>query len=256
MGVDGVGGPIARRREGHARRWKEIGSFQARRGGCGILWGMLRTVVLVALGLAGVAAARGQTPAAPAPPPTIHNSTQVPAAPVKAGDDRTEKGELPLDSPTYQPATDVTPAGSVVPAASVPGYFAPGTVLQLRLNRPIDSLHQRNGETVRGALSTAVQTAEGKTLGKGTPVLLTIISAAPAGRMASYGVLTLQVFRVAGVGVFSNVLDFDGQEGHKDLPDSAPAKGTEATVKAGALLRFKVLGAGDNPDPTVHGKRP
>ena len=205
--------------------------------------------------LLGAAIARAQTPAAPAPAPTIRNSTQVPSAPIKAGDNKGDTGEYPLNTPAEQPATDATPAGSPVAPGAHAAYFLPGTALQLRLNQAVDSGHQRNGDSIQGTLIAPVKAANGKVLPKGTPVVATIVSSAAAGTMQSYGVLSLQVYRVGRVAVFSNVLDFDGQEGHKDLADSAPEKGTEAAVRQGTVLNFKVLGAGDNPDPTEHGGR-
>ncbi len=210
----------------------------------------MRLACVLAIVFAGSAGA--QTPAAPAPPPTIRNSTRVPAAPVKAGDDKGETGEAPLNTPAEQPAADVTPAASPVAAGPRGGYLLPGAVLEIELNRGVDSGRQHNGDSVQGVLTAPVRAVNGTVLAKGTPVEATILSSAAAGTMQSYGVLSLQVYRVGGFAVFTNVLDFDGQEGHKDLPDSAPAKGTEAAVGAGSTLRFKVLGAGDQPDPTEH----
>lgn len=200
-------------------------------------------------------AAQAQTPAAPTPPPTIRNSTTVPPAPVKAGNDQGSAGEMPLNTAGEQPATDAAPAGSPVMAGARAGYFLPGTALHLRLSQGIDSGHQRNGDSVKGVLLVPVKAANGKVLGKGTPISATVVSSAAAGTMRSFGVLSLQVYRVGDVGVFTDVLDFDGQEGHKDLPDSAPDKGTEASVAPGAILTFKVQGAGDNPDLVDRGGR-
>ena len=144
---------------------------------------------------------------------------------------------------------DATPATSPIAPGARGGYFLPGTQLELRLTQAIDSGHQHNGDAVPGVLLSAVKAADGKVLAKGTPVQVTVVSAAPAGGMESYGVLSLQADTVGGVGVYTNVLDFNGQEGHKDLPDSAPAKGTEAMLNTGTVLRFNVQGAGDNFDP-------
>lgn len=224
----------------------------------GIVDRMKRSVGLLSMTLLMVwaAVARAQTPAAPAPPPVIRNSTAVPPAPVTADGDKGVSGELPLNTAGDQTGMDAAPASSPVAAGAHAGYFVPGTMLQIRLDHAIDSGHQRNGDTVRGVLLGQVRAANGRVMAAGTKVSATVISSARAGTMASYGVLSLQVYKVGGIGVFTNVLDFDGQEGRKDLADSAPEKGTEAAVKQGTTLQFKVLGAGDNADLTERTKRP
>ena len=58
--------------------------------------------------------------------------------------------------------------------------------------------------------------------------------------MDSAGELSLQIVRVGNVPTLSEAIEIHGHEGHKDLPDSAPAKGTEATAAAGTTLHTTV----------------
>jgi hypothetical protein len=89
-------------------------------------------------------------------------------------------------------------------------------------------------------LATPVRLSNGHVLRAGTHVGVTVLAVAAAGRLSSHGELTLQVTHVGPVSVLSDAMSFFGKEGHKDLPDSAPAKGTEASVAAGATLQFHV----------------
>jgi hypothetical protein len=97
---------------------------------------------------------------------------------------------------------------------------------------------------VRAVLSAPVTTSKGRVLTSGTPVEATVVSAAPAGTMQSAGVLSLQLIRVGSVAVVSDVAEFSGHEGHTDVADSAPVKGTEATVQPGTVLTFHVTDNG------------
>ena len=81
---------------------------------------------------------------------------------------------------------------------------------------------QINGDKVRGTLTAAVRTTNGTVLPVGAAVEGTVVSSAKAGVIASGGVLSLQLTQVGGVHVITNVVDFNGQEGHKDVADSAP----------------------------------
>ena len=80
----------------------------------------------------------------------------------------------------------------------------------------------------------------GHTLPAGTRVGVTVLAVAPAGKISSHGEITLQVIHVGPASTLSDALTFRGQPGHKELPDSAPAKGTEATVAANTTLRFHI----------------
>lgn len=121
----------------------------------------------------------------------------------------------------------------------------------------VNSGVQRNGDIVHGVLAASVKTSAGLTVPSGAKVDATVVSAARAGTMLSGGVLSLQVTRIGGVPVITDVVDFNGQEGHKDVADSAPAKGSEAVVQPGAILQFHVMenGRATGLDPgAVDGK--
>jgi hypothetical protein len=62
----------------------------------------------------------------------------------------------------------------------------------------------------------------------GAPVELTVVAAAAAGQMTSAGELSLQVIRINGTTVLSEVVTATGEEGKKIIPDAAPERGTEA----------------------------
>jgi hypothetical protein len=69
---------------------------------------------------------------------------------------------------------------------------------------------------------------------------VTVLAVAAAGKISSRGEITLQVTHVGAAAALTDALTFRGELGHKDLPDSAPAKGTEATVATNTTLRFHV----------------
>jgi hypothetical protein len=110
----------------------------------------------------------------------------------------------------------------------------------VRLLKAIDSAHVSNGDLVDATLATPVRTTDGHTLPTGTRVGLTVVAVAPAGKISSSGEVTLQVTHVGPAAAITDEQTFHGQPGHKDLPDSAPAKGTEATVATNTTLRFHV----------------
>ena len=51
----------------------------------------------------------------------------------------------------------------------------------------------------------------------------------------------------------TDVAAFDGKEGHKDVADSAPDKGTEAVAQAGLTIQFHVLEMGKVPGLVLGG---
>lgn len=106
-----------------------------------------------------------------------------------------------------------------------------GTPIRIQMSADIDSAHVHNGDTVMGALTEPL-----KGMPAGTPVTLTVVSAAPAGTMQSGGVLSLQVIAVGEHPMLSETMSRLGEEGHKDVADSAPAKGTEAGVRKGETI--------------------
>ena len=121
--------------------------------------------------------------------------------------------------------------------------IAPHTELTLKLGRSIDSGRLKNGDTVAATLASPVALSPKGTLDAGTPVEITVVETLPAGRISSAGEFSLQVVRVGPVAVSTNTMTYRGQPGHKDLPDSAPAAGTDAVLAAGAELVFHVLPA-------------
>ena len=123
--------------------------------------------------------------------------------------------------------------------------IAPHTAIDVKLARGIDSGRLKNGEPVQANLAKAVSLTPKGMLEVGTPVELTVVETLPAGKIDAAGEFSLQVERVGSVGVYTDTLTYRGQPGHKDLPDSAPAVGTDAGLAAGAELTFHVL-----PPPT------
>lgn len=117
----------------------------------------------------------------------------------------------------------------------------PHAAIEVKLSRSIDSGRLKNGETVQATLSQPVTLSPRGTLPAGTPVELTVVETLPAGRLYAAGEFSLQAERVGSVGVYTDTLTYRGKPGHKDLPDSAPAVGTDAGLPAGAELTFHVL---------------
>ncbi len=127
-------------------------------------------------------------------------------------------------------------------AASLAAVALPvGSSVSVRIVAAVSSGTNQNGDVVRGVLSAPVTTTKGGTLAAGTAAVGTVVSSAKAGEVQSAGEISLQLMRVGDAAVISDVLDFSGKEGHKDVADSAPEKGTEAMVAAETVLTFKVL---------------
>jgi hypothetical protein len=158
---------------------------------------------------------------------------------------------------TSAPVVDSAPAGPVGPApaaavndaaaeasptSGIPKavYIPAHAELAVRLHQPVDSGHVRNGDMIEATLAAPVKTSDGKVLPVGTRVGVTVVAVAAAGKFQSQGEMTLQVTRVGNVGVLTEAETFFGKEGYKELPDSAPAKGTEAVVDGASTLRFHV----------------
>ncbi len=202
-------------------------------------------------GCTGVIAAQTQTPAqaptqtpsqAPAssPPPLELNTPTVPVAPASTP----QPASAVLDTPAAQAPGDKSALSSPVAPDHMAPYIRVGSAVAMKLTDQVSSGAQRNGDTVHGVLTAPVTLSNGVALPAGTNVDATVVSAARAGTVGSAGVLSLQLTRVGGHAVVTDVVDFNGQEGHKDVADSAPAKGTEAVVKPGTLLNFHVLETG------------
>ncbi len=140
-----------------------------------------------------------------------------------------------------QKADDASALESPVAASPTAVALPKGSSVSVQLTEAVDSGTTKNGDAVRGVLSAPVKTVRGETLPAGTAVTGTVVSSAKAGELQSAGELSMQLTRVGNAAIVSDVLDFNGKEGHKDVADSAPAKGTEAMVPAETVLTFKVL---------------
>ena len=220
--------------------------FQFRDFGCGcadgcILEGMNGMMSVRVLGLAGLLAGTmwGQVAAPAAPQQQGLNTPATRSAGQAAG----KQGEAPLDTPAAQADGDASATASPVPRVPAGTAIRVGSEVRVAVVGQVSSGSLRNGDKVQGTLAAALRTTTG-TLPVGTAVTGTVVSSAKAGEVQSGGVLSLQLTKVGGVHVITDVLDFNGKEGHKDVADSAPAKGSEATVAAGTVLDFHVMQEG------------
>jgi len=136
-------------------------------------------------------------------------------------------------------ATESSP--EIGPSTTARGItLAAHTALPIKLASAIDSGKLKNGDTVRATLTSAVKTSSGTTLAAGTPVAISVIATVPAGKLNAVGEFSLQAVKVGSAAVYTDTQTFRGEPGHKDLPDSAPATGTDAGLAAGAELTFHV----------------
>jgi len=181
-----------------------------------------RSALVVAVLLMGCAAIAQKTQN----PPATDSSSQ--ASPIQ---------------PTPQaPVTDAAQQASPVRLNDGPGIsIAPHTAIEVKLGRSIDSGHLKNGETIAATLAKPLALSPKGTLAAGTSAQLTVVETLPAGRIFAAGEFSLQLEKVGSVKVYTDTLTYRGQPGHKDLPDSAPAVGTDAGLPAGAELVFHVL---------------
>ncbi|HEY4009010.1 MAG TPA: hypothetical protein VGM11_02580, partial [Acidobacteriaceae bacterium] len=150
----------------------------------------------------------------------------------------------PLRPPPKAAATDASQLASPAPAIGERGHavwVAPHTAIDVKLRRSIDSGRLKNGETVPATLEKPIALSPKGMLNAGTLVELTVVETLPAGRIYAAGEFSLQVLRVGSLTVYTNTLTYRGKPGHKDLPDSAPAVGTDAGLAAGTELTFHVL---------------
>jgi hypothetical protein len=148
----------------------------------------------------------------------------------------------PIQSAPAAHVNDSAQQASPIPSPNGHGTsIAPHTAVAVKLGRSIDSGRLKNGDTVQGTLVNAVALAPKGTLEAGSPVDISVVETLPAGRIYAAGEFSLQLERVGSVGVYTDTLTYRGQPGRKDLPDSAPAVGTDAGLAAGAQLTFHVL---------------
>jgi hypothetical protein len=109
--------------------------------------------------------------------------------------------------------------------------IASGTPIVVHLNQTVDSGHVHNGQVLQGTLIRAAGNAPA-----GSPVEITVISAAAAGQMSSAGEISLQVTRINGSSALSQVITAQGKAGPRDVPDALPTRGTEAQITADQQL--------------------
>lgn len=148
----------------------------------------------------------------------------------------------PIKPAPRAPVNDSAQQASPIPSGNAHGVsIAPRTQIQVKLGRSIDSGHLKNGDIVSATLTKPVALSPNGTLDAGTAAELTVVETLPAGRIYAAGEFSLQLERVGSLGVYTDTLTYRGEPGHKDLPDSAPAVGTDAGLAAGAQLVFHVL---------------
>lgn len=148
----------------------------------------------------------------------------------------------PIQPTPRAPVTDSAQQASPIQSNNGPGVsVAPHTAINLRLRRSIDSGHLNNGDTIAATLAKPVALVPKGMLDAGTAAELTVVETLPAGQIYAAGEFSLQVERVGSVPLYTDTLTYRGQPGHKELPDSAPAVGTDAGLAAGAELVFHVL---------------
>jgi hypothetical protein len=149
----------------------------------------------------------------------------------------------PLKPPPPAPIVDDSAQASPItggPATHGAAHIAAHTAIAVRLTQAASSATLKNGETLSAVLTAPVKLTNGSSLTAGTKVSLTVVVTVPAGKMDSAGDFTLQVDKVGAVSVTTDIQEFHGKPGHKDLPDSTPTKGTEAELHVGSMLTFHV----------------
>jgi hypothetical protein len=150
----------------------------------------------------------------------------------------------PIKPAPTAPVTDSSAQASPIRSGNGNGLsIAPHTEIAVKLDHDIDSGRLKNGDTVSGTLAKPVAASQNGVLPAGTPVTISVVETLAAGRIYASGEFSLQLERVGQVSVYTDTLTYRGQPGHKDLPDSAPAVGTDAKLAAGAQIVFHVLPA-------------
>jgi len=168
-------------------------------------------------------------------------------------------GSLAVGSVAYaQTPDDASALASPVPKPAAAESIAIGSVVRIRMVDTVSSGANVNGDTVHAVLTAPLKTSKGTVIPAGTGVAATVVSSAKAGVMQSAGVLSLQLTRIGVVAVISDVLDFTGKEGKREVPDAAPAKGTEAVIQPNTTLTFHVMenGKATGLDKKDAAKRP
>lgn len=185
---------------------------------------MLLCLAFCSSAFCGVATAQSQAnPPGTTSAPVVDSATPGPTTP-------------PANPPATDTAAEASPVANTAHGASLPA----NAEVEVRLLKTIDSAHIHNGDMLDATLAAPVRTTAGKTLPSGTRVGITVLAVAAAGKISSHGEMTLQVVHVGPASTLTDALTFHGKPGHKELADSAPAKGSEATVAANTTLRFHV----------------
>ena len=205
---------------------------------------------LVTLAFAAALATAGAQTSAPTSPPRTAPQTKLglddPAVPIAPATAK-QPADAVLNSTGIPGAKDAAPEDSPVSAQHVGSLIKTGTTVSMQLSSAVDSGFVKNGDPVHGTLLSPLTTTSGVHLAAGTKVYGTVVSAAKAGTVQSAGILSIQLTRVGAFPIVTDVADFNGREGHKDVADAAPAKGTEAIAQAGTTLQFHVLENGPVP---------
>ena len=191
----------------------------------------LQTACAILLLLLLAATLVAQTKGASVPDPAVR------AAP--ATDSATQASPLTAPAATSKPddtATQASPMPTPAKGESIPA----DATLQVSISQALDSGRVHNGEHIRAVLKNPIRTSTGRVLPVNTEVEVTVLGTEPAGKLESSGEITLQVTRVDGIETISDVVTRRGTTGPRDLPDSAPAKGTDAILPAGTDLLFQI----------------
>lgn len=131
---------------------------------------------------------------------------------------------IAIDAAAPTPATADQPLPPMASMHNAYGIHS-GTLIRVRITQQFSSATAHNGDIIPATLAAPIGA-----LSAGTPVTLTVVAVAAAGSIHSWGELSLQVVSINGQHVLTDVVTLQGQEGKKDLADSAPAKGTDATT--------------------------
>ena len=156
-----------------------------------------------------------------------------------ATDSAAQASPLTAPAATSKPddtATQASPVAAPAKGESIPA----GATLQVSISQTADSGRVHNGEHIRAVLKSPIRTSTGRALPVNTEVEVTVLTTEPAGKLESSGEITLQVTHVGGIETISDIVTRRGTTGARDLPDSTPAKGTDAILPAGTALLFHI----------------
>ena len=184
---------------------------------------------LVTLAFAAALATAGAQTSAPTSPPRTAPQTKLglddPAVPIAPATAK-QPADAVLNSTGIPGAKDAAPEDSPVSAQHVGSVIKTGTTVSMQLSSAVDSGFVKNGgDPVHGTLLSPSHHHVGVHLAAGTKVYGAVVSAAKAGTVQSAGILSIQLTRVGAFPIVTDVADFNGREGHKDVADAAPREG-------------------------------